>query len=220
MVRSRFDESLEQLHIDFYQMGGLVKEAVHLSIKSFIEQDKGLAQQVKDDDININDKEVSLEKKSIELIALQSPVTSDLRKIITVMKASADLERMGDHAVRIAKATLQTGNVERSYDIESLIADMAEAVIENIETVLDAYVREDTDTAIQVGKNDKDIDKMRKNIQKEAQSRMLNNSSLIESSTDYIQVTNFLERIGDYAKNVAEWVLFIKEGNIYELNNL
>lgn len=220
MVRGRFDESLEQLHVDFYQMGGLVKEAVHLSIKSFIEQDKELAQQVKDDDVNINNKEVNLEKESIELIALQSPVTSDLRKIITVMKASADLERMGDHAVRIAKATLQTDDVERSYDIESLVAEMAKAVIENIEMVLDAYVREDADKAIQVGKNDKEIDQMRKDIQKEAHSRMLEDSSLIESSTSYIQVSNFLERIGDYAKNVAEWVLFIKDGDIYELNNL
>ena len=105
MLRTQFEEELLNLHNQFYEMGMMVSSAVHKSVKAYINHDKKLAQEVIDRDIEINDMEVKLEKKSFEMIALQQPVTTDLRMIITVMKASSDLERMADHAVSIAKST-------------------------------------------------------------------------------------------------------------------
>jgi len=105
-MRRAYDEELEKLHRQFFQMGNRVNEAIYKSIKAFANHDKELAKQVIDEDIKINEMEHQLEHDCIELIALQQPVTADLRKIITVMKACADLERMGDHAVSISKSTL------------------------------------------------------------------------------------------------------------------
>lgn len=120
MLRTQFEEELLNLHNQFYEMGMMVSSAVHKSVRAYIKHDKILAQEVIENDININNMETRLEKKSFEMIALQQPVTTDLRMIITVMKASSDLERMADHAVSVAKSTISrkradenTGNRKR-----------------------------------------------------------------------------------------------------------
>lgn len=118
MLRTQFEEELLNLHNQFYEMGMMVSSAVHKSVKAYINHDKKLAQEVIDRDIEINDMEVKLEKKSFEMIALQQPVTTDLRMIITVMKASSDLERMADHAVSIAKSTIRLKGETRIPEIE------------------------------------------------------------------------------------------------------
>lgn len=107
MLRTQFEEELLNLHNQFYEMGMMVSSAVHKSVRAYIKHDKILAQEVIENDININNMETRLEKKSFEMIALQQPVTTDLRMIITVMKASSDLERMADHAVSVAKSTIR-----------------------------------------------------------------------------------------------------------------
>ena len=106
MLRSQFEEQLEKLHNQFYEMGTAVNRSIRQSVRSFVEHDKTLAQEVIENDSTINELEVSLERKSFEMIALQQPMASDLRRIITVMKASSDLERIGDHAVSISQATI------------------------------------------------------------------------------------------------------------------
>ena len=121
MLRTQFEEELLNLHNQFYEMGMMVSSAVHKSVKAYINHDKKLAQEVIDRDIEINDMEVKLEKKSFEMIALQQPVTTDLRMIITVMKASSDLERMADHAVSIAKSTIRFKGETRIPEIEKEI---------------------------------------------------------------------------------------------------
>jgi len=107
MLRTQFEEELLNLHNQFYEMGMLVSSAIHKSVRAYVRHDKAIAQEVIENDLAINNMEVRLEKKSFEMIALQQPVTTDLRMIITVMKASSDLERMGDHAVSIAKSTIR-----------------------------------------------------------------------------------------------------------------
>ena len=100
-MRRVFEEELKSLHAHFLKMGVLVNEAIQKSVDAFVTHDKELAQQVIDEDAAINALENELELECFELIALQQPVTTDLRKIVTVMKASADLERIGDHATNI-----------------------------------------------------------------------------------------------------------------------
>src|SRR5690625_2353038 len=117
-MRRTFQDELEELHIRFYKMGQMVHEAVHQSVQAFSEQDEELATKGIANDAKINELEETLEKECIELIALQQPVSSDLRKIITVMKASADLERMGDHAVSISKATVRTVGQPKQPEVQ------------------------------------------------------------------------------------------------------
>ncbi|MGS6484010.1 phosphate signaling complex protein PhoU [Enterococcus faecium] len=118
MLRTQFEEELLNLHNQFYEMGMMVSSAVHKSVRAYIKHDKILAQEVIENDININNMETRLEKKSFEMIALQQPVTTDLRMIITVMKASSDLERMADHAVSVAKSTIRVKGQTRIPEIE------------------------------------------------------------------------------------------------------
>ena len=122
MLRTQFEEELLNLHNQFYEMGMMVSSAVHKSVRAYIKHDKILAQEVIENDININNMETRLEKKSFEMIALQQPVTTDLRMIITVMKASSDLERMADHAVSVAKSTIRVKGQTRIPEIEKEIS--------------------------------------------------------------------------------------------------
>ncbi|MDN6515768.1 MAG: phosphate signaling complex protein PhoU, partial [Lacticaseibacillus paracasei] len=135
-MRRLFVDELNDLHVRFSEMGMMVNEAIYKSVKAFINHDKALAREVIHEDKHINEREVDLEKRSFELIALQQPVTTDLRVIVTVMKASSDLERMGDHAVSIAKSTIRVKGETRVPQIEEDIAGMAEAVKEMVEQVL------------------------------------------------------------------------------------
>ena len=131
-MRRLFVDELNDLHVRFSEMGMMVNEAIYKSVKAFINHDKALAREVIHEDKHINEREVDLEKRSFELIALQQPVTTDLRVIVTVMKASSDLERMGDHAVSIAKSTIRVKGETRVPQIEADIAGMADAVKEMV----------------------------------------------------------------------------------------
>ena len=131
-MRRVFEEELESLHAHFLKMGVLVNAAIHKSIDAFVTHDKELAQQVIDEDAAINKLENDLEIECFELIALQQPVTTDLRKIVTVMKTSADLERIGDHAVSIAKSTIKVKGKKHDADIETAIAETALKVMDMV----------------------------------------------------------------------------------------
>ena len=197
MLRTQFEEELLNLHNQFYEMGMMVSSAVHKSVKAYINHDKKLAQEVIDRDIEINDMEVKLEKKSFEMIALQQPVTTDLRMIITVMKASSDLERMADHAVSIAKSTIRLKGETRIPEIEKEISDMSD------------YVK----------KMDDRTNEYFDSIYKHAVEAMKANPETVISGTDYLHVAQYLERIGDYVTNICEWIVYLATGKITELNS-
>lgn len=217
-LRQAYEEELNQLNISFFRMGSLVNEAIHKSVQAFVNHDKELAKQVIDEDVNINEMEHDLEQACIELIALQQPVTMDLRKIITVMKASADLERMGDHAVSISKSTIRVKGNKRVYEIEALISEMAEQVKEMVRAVLDAYTVFDTEKAKKVAEADDKVDQMRREIHAQCVDWMKQDSELVVGSTDYMLAASYIERIGDYVTNISEWILYLKTGDIVELN--
>lgn len=107
MLRSQFEEDLEKLHNQFYAMGQEVLSQINRTVRAFVTHDRDLAKEVIEDDAEVNEYEVKLEKKSFEMIALQQPVSQDLRTVLTVLKAVSDLERMGDHAVSIARAAIR-----------------------------------------------------------------------------------------------------------------
>nr|WP_277631160.1 phosphate signaling complex protein PhoU [Atopococcus tabaci] len=217
-MRQAYEEELKQLNISFFRMGRLVNEAIHKSVQAFVNHDKELAKIVIEEDEKINQIEHDLEQSCIELIALQQPVTTDLRKVITVMKACADLERMGDHAVSIAKSTIRVKGNKRVYEIEELISQMAERVKEMVHSVLDAYTVDDVEQAKAVAEADKKVDQMRRDIHAECIEWIKQDSEVVVGSTDYMLVSTYIERIGDYVTNISEWILYLKTGEIVELN--
>lgn len=217
-MRKVFEEELNDLHVHFFQMGKAVHESIEKSIEAFIKHDKALAQEVIDNDIHINQLEVALEQDCIELIALQQPVTTDLRKIITVMKATSDLERMADHAVSISKSTIRVKGNKREYDIEKGIYEMSVKVLYIVRKVLDAYVIFDADRARELAELDKEVDMMGKELYAKCIKFMKNDPEIVLGATDYLRVTTYLERIGDYSTNISEWIVYLETGKVVELN--
>lgn len=219
MLRTQFEEDLLNLHNQFYEMGMMVSKAIHKSVRSYVKHDKALAKEVIEQDEHINDLEILLEKKSFEMIALQQPVTTDLRKIITVMKASSDLERMGDHAVSIAKSTIRVKGQERIAEVEKDISDMSDYVKKMVDNILVTYVKTNQEDAKMIAKMDQRVNEYYEKIYYETIAAMKANPETVVSGTDYINVAQYLERIGDYVTNICEWIVYLATGKISELSS-
>lgn len=217
-MRQSFEAELQDLHVHFSEMGMMVNEAIHKSVKAFINHDKELAREVIEEDNAINNREAELEETCFELIALQQPVTSDLRKIITVMKASADLERMGDHAVSISKSTIRVKGNKRVPEIEADIAELAAKVKDSVEAVLEAYLKYDVEKAKEIAARDDAIDQVAHLITEKCIEDMKRNPDLVIGASDYMLVVTYLERIGDYVTNICEWIVYHETGKVAELN--
>ena len=217
MLRVQFEEDLEKLHNQFYAMGNEVLSQINRTVRAFVTHDRELARQVIEDDAEVNDYEVKLEKKSLEIIALQQPVSQDLRTVITVLKASSDLERMGDHAVSIAKATVRMKGEVRIESVEDAISKMGRDVKNFVEETLNVYLNGNVDQAYAVAAMDEKINQYFDDIRDLATEEIKQNPELIVTGRDYFQVISYLERIGDYAKNICEWVVYFETGRVIEL---
>lgn len=217
MLRSQFDEELAKLHNQFYAMGTEVLTQINKTVRAFVSHDRELAKEVIEADEVVNNFETKLEKKSLEIIALQQPVSHDLRTVITVLKASSDVERMGDHASAIAKATIRMKGEERIPEVEAEIKKMGKAVKYMVEEALEVYMTGDEEKAYEIAAKDESIDQMFKDIQALAVDRIREHPETVLAGKEYFQVLIYLERIGDYAKNVCEWVVYLKTGKIIEL---
>ena len=217
MLRVQFEEDLEKLHNQFYAMGNEVLSQINRTVRAFVTHDRELARQVIEDDAEVNEYEVKLEKKSLEIIALQQPVSQDLRTVITMLKASSDLERMGDHAVSIAKATVRMKGEVRIESVEDAISKMGRDVKNFVEETLNVYLNGNVDQAYAVAAMDEKINQYFDDIRDLATEEIKQNPELIVTGRDYFQVISYLERIGDYAKNICEWVVYFETGKIIEL---
>lgn len=218
MGQQFFDE-LKSLQTNFMDMGINVSEQIYQSTKSFIDHDKQLAQQVIDHDRTINGTEVSLEKQALYLMALQQPVATNFREIISILKASADLERVGDHAVGIARETIYIKGNQRIPEVEEMIAAMTNSVRKMLEEALDAYFHENVTVAEKVAATDDEIDQKYVQIRQALTNSPQLDGELAPASASYLMVARFLERIGDHIVNISEWIVYSKTGNIVELGN-
>ncbi|HER0590335.1 TPA: phosphate signaling complex protein PhoU [Streptococcus pyogenes] len=217
MLRTKFEEELDKLHNQFYSMGTEVLAQINKTVRAFVSHDRELAKEVIEEDDTINNFETKLEKKSLEIIALQQPVSNDLRMVITVLKASSDIERMGDHAASIAKATLRMKGEERIPVVEEQINLMGKAVKQMVEEALNAYINADDTKAYEIAASDEIIDQYFRNIQTLAVEEIRKSPDAVFAGKEYFQVLMYLERIGDYARNICEWIVYLKTGKIIEL---
>lgn len=218
MLRAQFEVELGKLHNQFYAMGNEVLGQINNTVRAFTTHDRELAKEVIEADKKINEFEVKLEKKSLEIIALQQPVSTDLRRVITVLKATSDLERMGDHAVSIAKAAIRMKGEVRIPIVEEEIKNMGKEVRRLVESSLDLYLNSgDIETAYEIAASDEIINEYYSKIQELTTEEIKKNPEALIAGRDYFQVITYLERIGDYAKNICEWVVYLRTGDITEL---
>ena len=218
MLRAQFEVELGKLHNQFYAMGNEVLGQINNTVRAFTTHDRELAKEVIEADKKINEFEVKLEKKSLEIIALQQPVSTDLRRVITVLKATSDLERMGDHAVSIAKAAIRMKGEVRIPIVEEEIKNMGKESRRLVESSLDLYLNSgDIETAYEIAASDEIINEYYYKIQELTTEEIKKNPDSLIAGRDYFQVLTYLERIGDYAKNICEWVVYLHTGDITEL---
>ena len=218
MLRAQFEVELGKLHNQFYAMGNEVLGQINNTVRAFTTHDRELAKEVIEADKKINEFEVKLEKKSLEIIALQQPVSTDLRRVITVLKATSDLERMGDHAVSIAKAAIRMKGEVRIPIVEEEIKNMGKQARRLVESSLDLCLNSgDIETAYEIAASDEIINEYYSKIQELTTEEIKKNPDALIAGRDYFQVLTYLERIGDYAKNICEWVVYLRTGDITEL---
>ncbi len=218
MLRAQFEVELGKLHNQFYAMGNEVLGQINNTVRAFTTHDRELAKEVIEADKKINEFEVKLEKKSLEIIALQQPVSTDLRRVITVLKATSDIERMGDHAVSIAKAAIRMKGEVRIPIVEEEIKNMGKQARRLVESSLDLYLNSgDIETAYEIAASDEIINEYYSKIQELTTEEIKKNPDSLIAGRDYFQVLTYLERIGDYAKNICEWVVYLRTGDITEL---
>lgn len=217
-MRTVFDEKLAEIHRDLLQMGRMVNETIYKSVKSLVNHDADLAQVVINGDEKINQKENDIDRKSHEIIALQQPNTKDLRRVLSVMRASSDLERMGDHAQSVAEVTIRVKGQKRDNDLENIISNMGEKISAMCADVIDAFVEFDVEKAIATAKRDDEVNKLYKQLRSESIKLMQRDPESVLAASDYSFVGMHLERIGDYVKNIAEWIVYLDTGAITDLD--
>lgn len=217
MMRTVFDENLDELHRDILEMGVLVNRAIDKSIQAFIHHDLKMAEEVVEEDLRINRKESEIDTKSQQLIAMQQPTAYDLRRIISVMKASTNFERMADHAQNIAEATKNIKGNKRNKESEQLILDISKNVLKMTEGILDAFLTFDVERAIEITKYDTEVDKLYVKLRNAAVNTMKVDPETVSAASEYSFIGMDFERIGDYVKNIAEALVYQDTGEIVDL---
>lgn len=217
-MRKLFSNELNRLHDQFMQMGINTSEQIYQATKAFNMHDNNLAKEVIEDDQNTNGEEINLEKEAFDFIALQQPVATDLRIIMVILKASSDLERIGDHAVSIAQETIRGESDHRLPTVEQKIADMTSQIRTMLEQAMDSYVRNDVDLAKSIAEEDLNVDKKYIMTRAVVTDAIQDGEITAKMGSSYLMVDRLLERIGDHIVNLAEWTVYVATGEMVELN--
>ena len=212
-LSSQFDNDLNALCGSLLEMGGLVESQVSIAMKAFSQLDADLADQVMVREAEVNDFEITIDQACTELIARRQPTARDLRLVMAVSKAITNLERAGDEADRIAKRTKHILEDSASHGINTAeIRVSGQMAVSLLRRSLDCFARLDTVIAAEVVNEDKQIDEEFKAFVRKLTSYMSEDPRTISVGLDMLSIAKAVERIGDHAKNIAEFVIYIVKG--------
>ena len=215
--KATYDEEHGLIIDDLLKMGSLVDTAIARSMESLQERDHVLAQEIIDDDEEINALRFKIEEACLTLIATHQPVATDLRNLMAAMSIVVDLERMGDHASGIGKTVIRMGDeplLKPLIDIPRMVVLAREMLRES----LDAYVTRDAEKASAIALRDDEMDSLYRAIFDELVEIMADRPNGAERATYLLWCAHNLERIGDRVTNIVERVIFMTTGNMKELN--
>ncbi|CAM3353692.1 phosphate signaling complex protein PhoU [Vagococcus fessus] len=218
MMQDRLERRVNRVNLAMVEMSSLVNEAVKESLEAFQEGDLKLATSVIEGDSLVNLKELEIDKKCIELIALQQPVSKALREIISVMKASSDLERIGDHAASIGKAVLLLEDKPRYPEIEEQLLAVGDIIYSMGEEAIEAFIKGDSSFAKEIASHNQEVAALYSHFYDVSVKKMTVEPASILTVTEYQKIGHYLERIGDYITNVCEWSVYRETGDMIDLN--
>ena len=212
-IYKQFDSDLEAIRAKVLEMGTLVEEQTANAVKSLLETDIKLAEQVMSRDGQINDLEMAIDEETSLLIAKRSPAAGDLRNIMMMLKIITDLERMGDEASKIARSTTRIfENNRMSKPRFTEIKGMAKAVQGMIKTALNSFARLDLSDTIDILEKDKQVDDDYRSCMRQLLTFMLEDPRTISMSLESMFIAKSLERIGDHAVNISQSVIYTVKG--------
>ncbi|MGH9685330.1 MAG: phosphate signaling complex protein PhoU [Candidatus Acidiferrales bacterium] len=210
-MERHFERDLAELKERLLWMAGLAERAVHQAVQAVFQKDADLATRVLDEEGAINDMQIEIDDRVMQLVALQQPMAVDLRFILSASRINNDLERIGDQAVNIAQSALRIlrhPQVKPYVDLPRM-SELAEGMVRDS---LNALVRRDADLAKSVLIRDDEVDHFRDQIFRELLTYMMENSAVVFPAFELALVTKNLERIGDHATNIAEDVIYMVAG--------
>jgi phosphate transport system protein len=211
-ILSRFNADLERLRTNVLQMGGLVEEQLANAVVALVNGDTAAADRVVSNDPRVNAMEVSIDEDCNRILATRSPAASDLRLIVAVIKTITDLERIGDEAEKIGYIGSRLATMERPVDRYREIKHLGYAVEQMLHHALDAFARLDADAALEAAKRDRMVDEEYEAIQRQCITFMMEDPRSIRRALDVLWVARAIERIGDHAKNICEYVIYMVHG--------
>lgn len=206
-MRNRFDTQLEELNTELIRMGSLIEAAIANAVKALIDQDRSQAKKAIQEDLEVDQKEQEIEDLCIKLLLQQQPVARDLRLISAALKMITDMERIGDQAADISEIAICLA--EAPYVTKLVkIPRMAEETIKMVTASIDAFVKKDLVMAQAVVDSDDIVDDLFLKVKDDLIKLIHDNADNGSQALDLLMVAKYLERIGDHAVNIAEWVIF------------
>jgi phosphate transport system protein len=211
-ILSRYNAELEGVRAGVLQMGGLVEQQLQNGVKALYEGDSRLGEEVARFDHKVNAMEVSIDEDCSRILATRNPTASDLRLIVAVIKTITDLERIGDETEKLGNIAARLASMERPADRYREIKHLGESVTDMVHGALDAFARMDPDAALEVARKDRIADEEYEALQRQCITFMMEDPRAIRRALDVLWVARALERIGDHAKNICEYVIYMVLG--------
>ncbi|MEZ0232308.1 MAG: phosphate signaling complex protein PhoU [Methylophilaceae bacterium] len=209
----QYDAELEAVRAKVLQMGGLVEQQIVNALDALVNANANLAESVIANDHRVNDLEVQVDEDCSHIIARRQPAAGDLRMVMMMVKTITDLERIGDEATKIARVAQKVAEADRMYTPRfTEIKNMVALVREMLRTSLDAFARLDMTKTVEVARQDEQVDEQFRAAMRQLITFMLEDPRTISMSLEVLFVAKAIERIGDHAKNIAEYVVYMVKG--------
>lgn len=218
MTRARFHEELEGLEHEILVMGELAERSVGRAIEALVARDDVIAQQVIEADDELDAHYLSVDRRTLEVLALQTPVAKDLRLISAILHINLHLERIGDMAVNIAKTDLSVRDLPRSEAIVAHVAEMGHLLQPMLRTAMEAFRTRDLDLCLQLPAMDDPIDRLNLGIYQEV-AGLVGDEQRLQWGLRMVVVARQLERVGDQAVDIGEQVGFLLTGEFREFTD-
>lgn len=210
-MRNQYEKELDTLNRYIEEMGKGITEAIDVAIRALMEKDVESARKTIGHDREVNHLEREIENLCLRLLLSQQPVATDLRMVSAALKMVTDMERIGDHAADISEITILLAEAGYPNDL-SMVKKMADEAIFMVKESVTAYVERNANRAAEVIRHDDVVDQCFVDIKKKIIEEINQNIHNGEQAADVLMIVKYLERIGDHASNIAEWILFYITG--------